>query len=603
MGKKVMVFVVAVMMLAVGGGIAAGEAQTVAGKVDAVTLYRGQALVTRVIPVTLSAGSTEIVVADLPQHAVPDSLFASGGEGVEIRAVRFRQRAVREEPREEIRSRENEIYKLEKDLRRNQRMQQVAAHRAEYLGKLEQFTAPTANVELSKGVLNADTLAELTVFLFEQNETQSMTLLDLQEEERELGEEIALLKRKLSELAAGSSRTVREAVLVVRGDEEGDAALRLNYLVEEAGWEPFYNVRGPVEDGMVRVEYNATAQQMSGEDWSEVELTLSTASPALRSEGPELGPFAVALSQQPQALTLREQEDDAMAAQRQLVVNEKALQRARVQAKFFEANYDQNLFAAALQNIELTAGGDFILRLPAPGVVEGLSVTYRLPGRISLPSRNDKQTVEIASMAMDSEFYFVASPILSGYVYREVELTNDSDLALLEGPATVYLDGGFVGRTEVPMVAVGQRFTVGFGMDSQLRARREMADRAEQTLGANKQITFDYRLLLENYKDTPVRVRLFDRIPNPSEGADVRVTLGEMTEELSIDPLYLQREKPKGILRWDIEVPAKSAGPDALTVAYQYSVEFDRKLHIVPQTEGQAEQEFQKLMKARRQAQ
>ena len=35
-----------------------------------------------------------------------------------------------------------------------------------YLAKLEQFTAPTATVEMSKGVLNAETVQKLTMFQF-----------------------------------------------------------------------------------------------------------------------------------------------------------------------------------------------------------------------------------------------------------------------------------------------------------------------------------------------------------------------------------------------------------------------------------------------------
>ena len=72
------------------------------GKVTGVTLYRGQALVTRAGPVEGNPGSIEIVVGKLPEQIVPNSLFAEGGDAIEIRAVRFRTRAVGEQPRERI---------------------------------------------------------------------------------------------------------------------------------------------------------------------------------------------------------------------------------------------------------------------------------------------------------------------------------------------------------------------------------------------------------------------------------------------------------------------------------------------------------------------
>src|SRR5688500_15121669 len=73
------------------------------------TLYPGQAQVTRTVPVEGAAGRVEVVVGNFPEQIVPNSLFAEGGDAVEIRAVRFRTRAVGEEPREEVRALDKQI--------------------------------------------------------------------------------------------------------------------------------------------------------------------------------------------------------------------------------------------------------------------------------------------------------------------------------------------------------------------------------------------------------------------------------------------------------------------------------------------------------------
>ena len=77
--------------------------KTVDGKVSRVTLYRGQAQVTRTIQVDDKKGGLEVVVGNLPEQVLIDSLFAEGGDAVEVRAVQYRSRAVGEEPREEVR--------------------------------------------------------------------------------------------------------------------------------------------------------------------------------------------------------------------------------------------------------------------------------------------------------------------------------------------------------------------------------------------------------------------------------------------------------------------------------------------------------------------
>ena len=70
---------------------AAGAAEPgTPSRVTRVTLYRGQALVTRTVPLEGPKGASEVVVADIPEQVVADSLYAEGGEGVEVRAVRYR---------------------------------------------------------------------------------------------------------------------------------------------------------------------------------------------------------------------------------------------------------------------------------------------------------------------------------------------------------------------------------------------------------------------------------------------------------------------------------------------------------------------------------
>lgn len=92
-GTTCATWVAAAAVVAAWGAMpAAGQdaPKPVPGKVAAVTLYRGQAQVTRTVPVAGGAGASEVVVGPLPAQVVPDSLFAEGGEGVHVRAVRYR---------------------------------------------------------------------------------------------------------------------------------------------------------------------------------------------------------------------------------------------------------------------------------------------------------------------------------------------------------------------------------------------------------------------------------------------------------------------------------------------------------------------------------
>jgi hypothetical protein len=131
------------ILLSLGSAVFA--AATSEGRVSQITLYRGQALVTRLVPVEGKAGSVEIVIGKLPEQIVPDSLFAEGGDAVEIRAVRFRTRAVGEQPRDEVRKLDREILEVEQQIDHNKKQQELLGKRTEYLGKMDGFVVPTAH--------------------------------------------------------------------------------------------------------------------------------------------------------------------------------------------------------------------------------------------------------------------------------------------------------------------------------------------------------------------------------------------------------------------------------------------------------------------------
>ena len=288
------------------------------GKVDAITVYRGQALVTRLLELSGPAGLREVVVTDLPEHVVPSSIHAESADGVEVRSVRYRMRPVLRDVRVEVRKLDEQIREVRDELEATQRHKQLAAQQGTYLDKLEQFVAPTANVELTKGVLNAETLKVLTEFLYEQREALAEAELRLHLEQRGLDEQLELLHRRRQELTGSSSRTAREAVVFVNLRTANGGRLRLRYLVDRATWSPSYNVRADADRAQVLVEYNASIQQMSGEDWTDVAMTLSTATPSLVAKAPVLTLLTIALVHPP-AEPQRQKGEDYGMVRRQLL--------------------------------------------------------------------------------------------------------------------------------------------------------------------------------------------------------------------------------------------------------------------------------------------
>ena len=590
----------------------------VESQVTDVTLYRNQAMVTRTLSVDGENGAREVVVTDLPENISPDSLFAEGGENIEVRAVQFRTRAAGQSPREEVRELQTQLRDVQQKIQLVVKKTGLLQKRTAYLDKLETFSAKTATDDLNRGVLNTESLEKLTLFSFDQRNTIVEEQVKLENEAHELQQEQELLTRKLNEITNGTSRTVREAVLYIQKQGAGKQSIHLSYLVNSCGWSPSYTVRAEGDAKTAKVEYNGLIQQMSGEDWKNVNLTLSTASPALSAAGPGLAPFQVTLravtpqpaNQSIQQLGLSSSQmagrkgksadvKAMLARQRDAIIsNQNAISLADNFKTSWGLNGTINTFACA----ELVSDKPALMSMKDQMIdaTQQPSFDYELKSVVTLPSRNNQQIVRILQTELPSEFYHVATPILTSYVYREAELNNDSQTDLLAGPITVYLDERFVGRGEIPTVARGQQFIVGFGADSQLRTRRELVDKTNGINGGNRETKLTYRLVIESYKETETEIRVVDRIPTTNNKDNLRVTTLPMESELSQDEVYTRIEKPKGILRWDTTVAARAIGKTAHEINYGFTLEYDRTYTVaLPGNPDKQEQEFNDLQNFR----
>jgi len=574
--------------LAVSAACGAAWAQEVAevsGRIDEVTVYRGQALVTRVVEIGEGGGLREIIVGGLPAAVVPSSLYADAVPGVAVRSIRYRERPVERDVREEVKAIDAQIEEVQREQRAVESRARLLGEERAYLAQLEQFGGQTAVTELRSGVLDAGTIKSLSEFIFAERERLSGAELEQQERARELAARLEQLQRERAQIAGSTARTVREAVMLVDLDGERARELRLRYLVNQATWEPSYTVRTDESHNGVAVEYYAAIQQLSGEDWTDVTMTLSTATASLVAKAPDLEPLRLALSApvqiaSEQAQTLR---DDYAERKAQV-------EQQRQQAGDFEgggrgrADLDSELneLAANIWLLDATSAGRVVKREsfaePAPEESQ-LSVTYAVRERTSMPSRSDRQQVQIAAIPMEAEFYKLAAPALTAQVFDEARITNTSSTVLLPGPVSTYVGGRFVGYGQAPLVAASESFTLGFGIDTSLRASRELVERSEEIQGGNRVVDLAYRLTIQNFGREEVEVRLMDRMPVASE--EVRVTLLDDGERaLSDDPDYLREDRRRGILRWDVLVAPGAVGAGAFTQEYTFRLEHDKQMSL-----------------------
>ena len=570
--------------LALAGGVVAEEPWQTEGRITGVTLYRGSAMVTRQVDLPGErTGAMEVLVTALPSATEAASVFADRAEGVSVRSVACRTRPPEDEEQMQgqVVELDAKIRALGKELANARNEISLRRIRQDFLKNLGHFVAPAAQQEMTHGVLQAAELEKLTQLHFTEYEkaSQEIMKLDLEIEDGRL--ELKKLEAERAKLAEGPPQTY-DAVIYLDKPAAGPAGLKLNYLVKDCGWVPVYNVRGDTGKAEVEIEFNALIHQVSGENWQDARLALSTASPTVSAFNPRLSPLYVGVNTagaqaQPQEVARNAQLYSQAVQQKNTAVQ--GQMRGNSFAEMATANFDANSSAASVQLIELSERMSE-LRLISQGVSDDdLSIEYKLAGPVSLVSRREGQMVPVLQHRSAASFYHVAAPVLTAAVFREADLTNSTASDLLGGQVNVYLDGQFTGRTEIPTIARARKFTLGFGIDGQLRARRSLVDRREAVQGGNRQVTVTCEVVVDNYKDKAVNVRLRERSPFMEDAASLRVSVGETSHPLSDDPDYVRFEKGKGILLWDLPVKP-GAGKNATTLRYSYSLEFDKSVTL-----------------------
>ncbi len=587
-------------------------------RVTAVTVYQGNALVTREVDVPLGKGLTEIVVTPLPPQTVDSSLYAEGTDGVRVLSTRYRTRAVKEDTRKEVRAKELQIHTLKQEAERLQKEIQVIEQNLQLLTKLENFTGATMQNLAEKGLLNSEATLALTKYVMTSRTEKSEAQVAIQQKLQANAAATEFANRELAELTSGSSRTERDAVIVVdKGEPAGK--VRLNYLVTAANWRPQYRFRAGAEKDPVQLEYLAAIEQQTGEDWTAVDMTLSTAQPQLNATPPDLlalditvvgrGTMNAGQPGQPQQQSQAQQMQgmggmmggggmgrmmNPDAANQFYYRDQSRELRKRAQQELIGNRAEAgkaflNEAAAVEQAQELLArkddkeaSGEAKASEAPPATApahEGPSVTYRLRSPLTVPSRNDQQLVEVARIDTKPEYYYKAVPVLTTHVYRLADLANKSEYVLLPGEATMYVGADFVGRMNLPLVAIGEGYTVGFGVDPQLQVSRTLVKKSRTVQGGNQVHNYEYRITVGSYKSEEVKVQVWDRLPR-AEAEAVAVSLVEPSPKLSNNASYLRQERPENLLRWDLTVAAGQTDEKAATVAYQFKLEYARDVAI-----------------------
>jgi uncharacterized protein (TIGR02231 family) len=102
----------------------------------------------------------------------------------------------------------------------------------------------------------------------------------------DLANRLTKINSALAELNANLNRPSNDIVIKLSSPAAKRVDLEVRYLIYQASWTPGYDVRAKDTQSPIRIDYRADVVQLSGEDWENVRLKLSTGNPSMGGTPP-----------------------------------------------------------------------------------------------------------------------------------------------------------------------------------------------------------------------------------------------------------------------------------------------------------------------------
>jgi hypothetical protein len=258
--------------------------QPVSSKIEKVTVFLQGAQVERSAKQNLPVGKYNIVFGGISPKIDKQSIQLKAEGKLTVLSVTHQINFLKEQQvQEEIKQIDTQKEQLLEKIALEKNMKNVYTQEEEMMIKNQSIKGD--------GTLKAAELKEAADF---QRLRLTEIYQKLQENDRNLKKmdlELSKINKQLNELNQKKDLSTSEVIVAVDVKEAMSASFRLTYLVKQSSWYPTYDVRVQDISQPISLQMKANINQLSGEDWKEVKLFLSTGNPNENGTKPTLAPW------------------------------------------------------------------------------------------------------------------------------------------------------------------------------------------------------------------------------------------------------------------------------------------------------------------------
>lgn len=579
-------------------------------EINAVTIFLSGAQIFQEASANIPSGESIVVLKGISPYMVDRSIQVKGKGAFTIQAVNRRMNYLKDNPQE---VNEDEISKGIGELEREIK---VAEARESVLKEKESVLM--ANKKISGSQSNLSVIEfENTLKFFDE------ALMKIKEEELSLDERkkknalrIRQLRNQLSANSLSNQESTSQILVRIKAERATTAIFEINYLVENAGWYPKYDIRVKDVSQPLLLNYKAEVYQNTGVDWKDVKMKFSNGNPNKNGLAPELDKWELNYarlttytpkSTRPfegivEGVVLSAEDGKPLPGATVLVRGTTIGTSTGPDGRYSLAVPDgdgslvYSFVGYSTQELPIRqrATIDMVLnpdnQTLSEVVVTGYSskekrslarssdmeeeaslietiiqenqttVEIEVSEPYSIRSEGPKTLVDLRQYEIPAQFQYRAIPKLDSDAYLLAQINDWSQYNLLQGESNLYFEDGYVGRSILATSANADSLGISLGRDQSILISREKNQEfsKKRSIGSNITESRQFEITIRNNKSTPISIQVLDQIPV------------SVNSEITVESTELSRgnlDEGSGIVTWVLNL-----GPgeqEVLTLGYE----------------------------------
>jgi uncharacterized protein (TIGR02231 family) len=524
------------LLLAAPARAADIEAQLV---IDQVTVYPQSANITRSGRVTVPAGSHRLIVRGLPDPIDASNLriFAASNAvrlgGVEVQKI---------VDKDYVSDPERALRKRLVTLQDRRLALQDEVHTGEVQLKLIDSLASLPTDRNGKSIIESVSIQSTLATIGTGSEAARAKIRAANIAIRDLDDEVTQVKGELAKIAT-ARKTTTEVRATVEANAEATVPVSLEYRVTDAGWTWLYEARLDTQTKHMSLFRQASIRQGSGEDWTNAEVSVTTAKPRQNAGTPSVRSVFVSL-------------EDYVVSR---AASEDLAEITVTGSRRVGGRRSRESSGEDVQESPVITTDEF-----ATEFVQD----FRIPSRVSISSDRQVRVYPVSEELYDTDLVARAVMAVDPTARLEAAFHYAQETPIEAGRLQLYRDGAYVGTANLPLLLPGSDVRIPFGVDERIRivVRDEKAESGRRgVLGRQALSEHRRRYEITSYHATALPIEVIDRIPVPKDsGIKVEVLEG------ATPPTTKDFDGKAGVFLWRLPGTPKKTE----TIRHLYSVRY-----------------------------